>query len=97
MMKLREKKACRLSRLPKGVFRRILEYCEPYNWRVTEFKYFNKKINFVWPEVFSYNNPIVGVKDEGYAYMWCFFLQNRQMSFKAPDPTVFKDLDWSVR
>ena len=73
MMKLREKKACRLSRLPKGVFRRILEYCEPYIVRETEFKYTSfgseyNKINFVWPEVVSYNNPIVGVKDEGYVY-----------------------------
>ena len=73
LMKLREKRATRLSTLPRGVFRCILEYCEPIiTTRVTDHQYFKENpILYTWPDQVSYQNPISAIKFKGDG--WCWF------------------------
>ncbi len=49
-----------MSKLPKGVFSSVLEYFEPeISERVTDQKYKTERpINYTWPEVVSYHNPV---------------------------------------
>ncbi len=57
LMKLRNREASGLSKVPKGVFRCILEYCEPVlSVRVTEHYRYNPEvpINYTWPKEVSY-------------------------------------------
>ena len=64
LMKLRENYANRLSKIPKDAFRCILEYCEPVmsKWITEHYKYNPQcPINYTWPEVVSYQNPISAV------------------------------------
>ncbi len=57
-----------MSKLPKGVFRSVLEYFEPVisKW-VTDHKYKTERpINYTWPKVVSYRNPVSEAKlDDG--------------------------------
>ena len=66
LMKLRKRGATRMSKLPKGVFGRILEYCEPIiTKRVTDHQYKGSVFftsDYTWPEQVSYQNPVVGLK-----------------------------------
>ncbi len=58
-----------MSKLPKAVFRCILNYCEPVMIkRVNEhYKYDARRpINFRWPKKLSYQNPIRGLKWSGW-------------------------------
>ena len=75
LVKLRENYACKLSKLPKGVFRCILEYYEPpMIKRVEHYNDFNPRypINYTWPEEVSYQNPIIRVKREIGSSRWWF-------------------------
>ena len=99
-MKMRERGTTRLSKLPKGVFRRISEYCEPkITTRVTDHQYTGQyrgqqsPINYTWPEQVSYYNPVVGVKMNGKSF--CFRLQSGEETYNIHKFLGFQDLDWS--
>ena len=51
LIKLREKKAAGVIKVPSCVFKCILDYCEPaYYKRVTDHKYESRNaINHIWP------------------------------------------------
>ncbi len=68
LMKLRKSKVTRLSRVSIGVFRCILEYCEPTRIkRVSKHYKYNTKfpINYTWPKQASYLNPVSEVRSDG--------------------------------
>ncbi len=82
LMKLRENYACRVSKVSQGIFKCILEYCEPSMIKRVEQHYkYNPEypINFIWPEKVSYLNPIRGVKLFGITG-WLFELESGEMT-----------------
>ena len=71
LMKLRKSGSNRLSKVPKAVFRCILEFCEPsIIKRISAHYKYNARypINYTWPEQVSYHNPVMGVKELGSGY-----------------------------
>ena len=55
LLKLRENYASRVSKVPSGAFRSIVEYCAPTEWengRVSDHYKYNEKypLNYSWPE-----------------------------------------------
>ncbi len=76
--------ASKVSKIPRGPFRRILEYFEPVmKQRVTAHKYpCNNQINFIWPEQVSYNNPVVLFKTRYYGFGLVFKLQSGETTHK---------------
>ncbi len=66
IMKLRKSGTTKLKKVASGVFRRILEYCEPkITTRVVRYPYTNgpcRPGRYTWPEQVSYYNPINGFK-----------------------------------
>ncbi len=104
LIKLRKRGATRLGKLPNGVFRRILEYCEPkITTRVTDHQYEGRKlpINYTWPEKVSYKNPINGVlgfQNDDIGIGWFKFkfeLKSREQTDDDPWYNDFSYLDWS--
>ncbi len=65
--------------------------------RVTKnYKYNAKRpVNYIWPEEVSYQNPIVGVKQEYEFVDWWFKLQSGEKSDNTVSNDGFEDLDWS--
>ncbi len=67
LMKLRNSRTTRLSKVPKGVFGCILDYCGPSLIRkVTKHYKYDARwpINYTWPEHVSYHNPVGAAR-------WC--------------------------
>ena len=98
LIKLRQRGGPILSRAPNGVFRCILEYCQPIILkRVTDHEYKNAKtIDYEWPQQISYQNPIRRLKGESYRCWWWFKLQSGEKTGKtASKDCVFMDLNWS--
>ena len=97
LMKLRKSGATRLSKVPKGAFRCILEYCEPTRIkRVNKhYKFCSERpIDYTWPEQVSYENPVRAFKySDSYG---CYFrLQSGEKNEKIAKDDGFVDLDWS--
>ena len=99
-MKLRENYATKLSKIPKGAFRCILEYIEPVMFkRVITCPHENKDLpnNYSFPDEISYHNPIVALKccHVGGSLWWWFMLQSGEKTDNAVQNNGFRQLDWS--
>ena len=98
LMKLRQKATTRLSKLPKGVFGCIVEYCQPARIkRVTDHKYENvdpKKQTHIWPRQLSYENPVSKVFNVDYYNSWYFQLQSGQKNDSRPVDRGWSVLNW---
>ena len=94
LRKLRANYVSRLSKVPKDVFRCILEYCEPYERITDHYKYNPKRpINYRWPKEVSYQNPISAI--EGHNGYLVFKLKSGEITDSTESNGYFRDLDWT--
>ncbi len=98
-MKLRKSRSTRLSKVPKAVFRCILDYCEPPRIKrvSAHYKYDARfPVNYSWPEQLSYHNSVAGVKRNDYGVgLWWFRLESGDKTDDREADVGFKGLDWS--